>query len=106
MNIKNRNYFWYEGKTAEQQRIANAINTKLNQGVNVLYSGNLLIWAPDVIYLPPKIVRLEHVSSREGFYPIQYQFDREQYAYEEVSKKVDTVRSIEELLNYIESEIA
>ena len=100
-NVKNRNYFWYEGRTSEQMKIRDCINRKLDEGINVLYSGNPLIWSPDVIYLPPELLRWDRISRREGFHPTREQFEREQHAYEEASEKIDTFRSIEELVRYI-----
>lgn len=101
--VKNRNYFWYEGKKAEQQRIRSTISKALNEGKNVLYSGNPLVWTPDVIYLPSEKVRWQNVTGRDGFCPTRKQFLREEDAYRKASQKIDTVESIEELVEYIKS---
>lgn len=101
MGVKNRNYFWYEGNKAAQQRIRLCIDEALSKGINVLYSGNPLIWKPDVIYLPPKETRWKNVSDREGFRPTQEQFRREEIAYRKASEEILTVQSINKLTSHI-----
>jgi hypothetical protein len=105
--VKNRNYFWYTEKVVEHEHeqglIRDCINEALLQGINVLYSGNPLVWEPNLIYLPSKTARWENLSKRSGFCPTLEQFQREETVYREASKKIDTVRSIRELADYIES---
>lgn len=103
MGVKNRNYFWYESKKDAQRLIRACINKALARGANVLYSGNPLIWKPDIIYLPPEALRWRNVSGRKGFRPTPEQFKREQLAYEKASETIETVGSIEDLVDYIES---
>lgn len=102
MGVKNRNYFWYESKKVEQRAIRACLNKALARGANVLYSGNPLIWKPDIIYLPPEALRWKNLSGRKGFRPTPEQFKREQIAYEEASEEIETVTSIQELVSRIE----
>lgn len=83
LNIKNRNYFWYDyTKKEERQKIIEAFDEYLNKGYNIFYSGNPKLMKTDIIILPDKIVRWNNLQTREGFQPTKYEFNREQTSFE------------------------
>ncbi len=96
--IKNRNYFWYEDKTEEQEAIKQALQIELDKGFHVLYSGNPLIWKPDFMVIIDSTLRYDRIMNREGFRPTKEQFLREAQAYSDVSKSIKTVDSFEKLI--------
>jgi len=99
--IKNRNYYWYENRKLEQRRIRLCLREKLQEGVHVLYSGNPVVWKPDVIVLPPQEERWERVSTRRGFRPTREQFLREESAYANAKDDVPTLASFTELKDFL-----
>ena len=99
--MKNRNYFWYEGKKHEQAQIRQCLRRKLQEGIHILYSGNPLVWEPDLIVLPDKELRWERVSARSGFRPTKENFMREQMAYERASRLIPTFSTMIELEEYL-----
>jgi hypothetical protein len=92
LNIKNRNYFWYdESREKERQKIIDAFDDYLNRGYFILYSGHPILIKTDVLVIPDKKTRWDRLQKRDDFKPTKEQFDREQEAYEEARDKIPFV---------------
>lgn len=100
--VKNRNYFWYGNYPSQQEEIRRAITTRLDEGVHVLYSGNPLVWKPDIIVHIDANTRWNQLKYRHGFVPTSSQFDREEEAYLAAMKDVIYVDNFDVLRKYLE----
>ncbi len=83
--VKNKNYYWYSESHYENiKNIISVFELKLNEGVNILYSGNPLIYIPDIIIIIDKNTRWERLLKRKinkEFCPSFEQFEKEENIY-------------------------
>ena len=101
-NVKNRNFYWYDNKRKpEREKIIKVLENNLMKGIHILYSGNPLIYKPDMIIHIDSDVRFKRLQKRKlegGFCPSMEQFKEEENAYlEAMDKGISFVESFEEL---------